>query len=64
MQGSIEIGDASSILLRCPKFVARYRSQNFDRCHSLRLAFSATGSARRRPHLSTSPYIELQRIIL
>ena len=34
---------------RCPKFFARYRSQNFDRCHSFLLAFSAAGGARKRP---------------
>ena len=34
---------------RCPKFFARYRSQNFDRCHSFLLASSATGGARKRP---------------
>ena len=38
-----------NLLLWCPKFVARYRSPNFDRCHSLLLAVSATGSARKRP---------------
>ena len=32
-----------------PKFFARYRSQNFDHCHSFLLAFSATGGARKRP---------------
>ena len=37
------------LLLRCPKFFARIRSQNFDRCHSFLLAFSATGGARKRP---------------
>ena len=36
---------------RCPKFFARIRSQNFDRCHSFLLAFSATGGARKRPPL-------------
>ena len=36
---------------RCPKFFARKRSQNFDRCHSFLLAFSATGGARKRPPL-------------
>ena len=36
-------------LLRCPKFFARSRSQNFDRCNFLLLASSATGSARKRP---------------
>ena len=36
-------------LLRCPKFVARIRSPNFDRGHSLLLASSATGGARNRP---------------
>ena len=39
------------LLLRCPKFFARIRSQNFDRCHSFLLAFSATGGARKRPPL-------------
>ena len=34
---------------RCPKFFARMRSQNFDRCHSFLLASSATGGARKRP---------------
>ena len=34
---------------RCPKFFARIRSQNFDRCHSFLLASSATGGARKRP---------------
>ena len=29
----------------------------FDRCHSLLLALSATGSARKRPHFDTSPYL-------
>ena len=47
-------GDASSILLRCPKFVARYHSPNFDRCHSFLLASSAPGGARKRPQLLTS----------
>ena len=32
-----------------PKFFARYRSQNFDHCHSFLLAFTATGGARKRP---------------
>ena len=36
---------------RCPKFFARIRSQNFDRCHSFLLASSATGGARKRPPL-------------
>ena len=39
------------LLLRCPKFFARMRSQNFDRCHSFLLASSATGGARKRPPL-------------
>ena len=30
--------------------------KNFDRGHSLLLASSATGSARKRPHFDTSPY--------
>ena len=30
-----------------------------DGCHSLLLAYSATGSARKRPHLSTPPNIQL-----
>ena len=34
-----------------PKFFARYRSQNFDHCHSFLLASSATGGARKRPPL-------------
>ena len=34
---------------RCPKFFARIRPQNFDRCHSFLLASSATGGARKRP---------------
>ena len=34
---------------RCPKFFARMRSQNFDRCHSFLLASSVTGGARKRP---------------
>ena len=38
-------------LLRYPKFVARIRSPNFDRCQSLLLAVSATGGARNRPPL-------------
>ena len=29
----------------------------FDRCHSFLLAYSATGSARKRPHFDTSTYI-------
>ena len=37
------------LLLRCPKFFARIRSQNFDRCHSFLLASSVTGGARKRP---------------
>ena len=37
---------------RCPKFFARYRSQNFDRCHSFLLAFSAAGGARNRPRFA------------
>ena len=28
----------------------------FDRCHSLCLAVSAAGSARKRPHFDTTPY--------
>ena len=32
-----------------PKFFARYRSQNFDHCHSFLRAFSAPGGARKRP---------------
>ena len=36
---------------RCPKFFARMCSQNFDRCLSFLLAFSATGGARKRPPL-------------
>ena len=36
---------------RCPKFFARIRPQNFDRCHSFLLASSATGGARKRPPL-------------
>ena len=35
--------------MRYPKFFARIRSQNFDRCHSFLLASSATGGARKRP---------------
>ena len=34
---------------RCPKFFARMRSQNFDRCHSFLLTSSVTGGARKRP---------------
>ena len=34
-----------------------FGSPNFDRCHSFLLASPATGSARKRPHLSTSPYM-------
>ena len=45
------------VLLRCPKFFGRIRSKNFDRCHSLLLAVSAAGSARKRPHFDTSPCI-------
>ena len=41
------------LLLRCPKFVARLRSPNFDRCHSFLLASSAPGGARKRPQLLT-----------
>ena len=37
---------------RCPKFFARYRSQNFDRCHSFLLASSAAGGARNRPRFA------------
>ena len=33
-------------------FLFAVRSQNFDRCHSLLLASSATGSARKRPHFA------------
>ena len=36
-------------LSRCPKFLARIRAQNFDRCHSFLLASSATGGARKCP---------------
>ncbi len=36
-------------------FCSLLASQNFDRCHSLRLASSPTGCARRRPHFDTSP---------
>ena len=32
--------------LRCPKFLARYRSQNFDRCTFRTLPSSATGGGR------------------
>ena len=41
-------------LLRCPKFVARIRSPNFDRCHSLLLAVSAAGGARNRPRIRSA----------
>ena len=39
-----------------PEFFCSLSLTKFDRCHSLLLAYSATGSARKRPHLSTSPY--------
>jgi hypothetical protein len=42
---------ANISLLRCPKFFARFCSQNFDRCHSFLLPFSATGGGRKRPLL-------------
>ena len=35
--------------------------KNFDRGHSLLLASSATGSARKRPHFDISPYEILER---
>ena len=38
-------------------FCSLFASQNFDRCHSLCLASSATGSARQRPHFDISPYL-------
>ncbi len=31
------------------------RSQDFDRCHSFLLAFSATGGARKRPRFGNPP---------
>ena len=37
--------------LRCPKFFARIRSQNFDRCPSFLLASFAADGARKRPPL-------------
>ena len=45
----------------CPVAVPKicllaFRSSNFDRCHSFLLAYSATGSARKRPHFDISPY--------
>ena len=36
----------------------RWCSILFDRGHSLLLAVSATGSARKRPHFDTSPYFD------
>ena len=39
----------------CP--VAVPEIKDFDRCHSLLLASSATGSARKRPHFDTPPNI-------
>ena len=45
------------VLLRCPKFFVRHSSQNFDRCHAVSLACSATGSARQRPHFDIPPNI-------
>ena len=33
------------------------RASLVDRGHSLLLAVSATGSARKRPHFDTSPYL-------
>ena len=45
------------ILLRYPKKVVATQSLDFfDRCHSLSLAASATGSARERPRFDTSAY--------
>ena len=40
-------GDRNFLALPC---------KNFDRSHSLLLASSATGSARKRPHFDTSPF--------
>ncbi len=53
-----ETGPPRYVLLRCPKFFCSlFASQNFNRCHSLLLAASATGSARKRPHFDNSPYL-------
>ena len=47
----------------CPVAVSRknlrirWRSILFDRGHSFLLASSATGSARKRPHFDTTPYM-------
>ena len=49
--GQVVVPYGRQLLLRCPKFFARMRSQNFDRCHSFLLASSATGGARKRPPL-------------
>ena len=47
--GQVVVPFGRQLLLRCPKFFARMRSQNFDRCHSFLLASSVTGGARKRP---------------
>jgi hypothetical protein len=52
----LSCGAPHYVLLRCPKFVTRLRSSNFDRCHSFLLTSSAPGGARKRPHFDISPY--------
>ena len=51
-------------LLRFPKFVARLRSPNFDRCHSFFLALPAPGGARKRPHFDTKKRNAFWRSVL
>ena len=49
--------------MSCPgaqNFCSLFASQNFDLGHSFLLASSATGSARKRPHFDTSPFMSAQ----
>ena len=51
-------GEPRYVPLRLSKFSSHLLcSINFDRCCSFCLAFSATGSARQRPHFDTSAHI-------
>ncbi len=51
------------VMSRCGarNFLLACTSQNFDRCHSVCFASSATGSARKRPHFDISPNIKICR---
>ena len=51
-------GDASLCPVAVPEICCSlFASPNFDRCHSFLLAFSATGSARKRPRFDSLPNI-------